>query len=183
MSRNWAWPPPVPTRLSLVQGAANRPAGRGSSEAAGRRHPGQPVLASHDGHLRGHHCCAGQDWCRFSWGTVMALTGICMCGTMRLWFSNLITLRDKKELIVRLDKVYYITSGNKVGLRKIRWETASIKRHSSKLIAGDPRKLLLVIRTVMWSKSPMENSLSITELYFKIKGDVLCFEFMCETFF
>ena len=31
-------------------------------------------------------------------------------------FSNLIILRDKKEPIIRLDKMYYFTRRNKVGL-------------------------------------------------------------------
>ena len=45
--------------------------------------------------------------------------------------SNLILLRDKRELIIRLDKVYYFTRGNKAGLRKIGPETAEISRNKA----------------------------------------------------
>ena len=48
---------------------------------------------------------------------------------MRWRFSNLIILRDRRELIIRLDIVYYNTRGSKVGLRKIGPETAKISRN------------------------------------------------------
>ena len=48
---------------------------------------------------------------------------------VRLCFSNLIILRDKKELIIRLDRGYYFTRGYEVGLRKISPENANISRN------------------------------------------------------
>ena len=48
---------------------------------------------------------------------------------MRWRFSNSFILRDKRELIIRLDLVYYNTRGSKVGLRKIGTETAKISRN------------------------------------------------------
>ena len=62
---------------------------------------------------------------------------------MRWRFSNLIILRDRREMIIRLDKVYYNTRGSKVGLRKIGPEIAKISRNidPSKAI-GDPRVLV-----------------------------------------
>ena len=48
---------------------------------------------------------------------------------MRWRFSNLIILRDTRELIIRRDIVYYFTRGSKVGLRKSGPETAKISRN------------------------------------------------------
>ena len=48
---------------------------------------------------------------------------------MRWRFSNLISLRDRQELIIRLDKVHYFTRGSKVSLRKTGPETAKISRN------------------------------------------------------
>ena len=64
--------------------------------------------------------------------------------------SNFITLRDKRELIIRLDKVYYFTIGNKVGLRNIGPETAEISRNidlSKK--RGSPTIITTAIRAVL----------------------------------
>ena len=47
---------------------------------------------------------------------------------VRWRFSNLIILRDRRELVIRLDKVHYFTRGSKVSLRKIGPETAKISR-------------------------------------------------------
>ena len=59
---------------------------------------------------------------------------------VRWRFSNLIILRDRWELINRLDKVYYFTRGSKVSLRKIGSETAKISRNTSEYLKrGDPR--------------------------------------------
>ena len=43
--------------------------------------------------------------------------------------KQLIILRDRGEQMIRLDKVYYFTSGSKVGLRKIGPEIAEISRN------------------------------------------------------
>ena len=65
-------------------------------------------------------------------------------GEVQKWvrwrFSNLIILRDRRELIIRLDKVHYFTRGSVVGLRKIGPETAKISRnlHPNKA-RGSPR--------------------------------------------
>ena len=59
---------------------------------------------------------------------------------MRWCFSNLIILRDRRELIIRLDKVHYFTRGSKVSLRKIGPETAKILRNTHPNKAqGSPR--------------------------------------------
>ena len=48
---------------------------------------------------------------------------------MRWRFSNLIILRDKRELIIRIDNVHYFTRGSKVSLRNIGPETVKISRN------------------------------------------------------
>ena len=54
-------------------------------------------------------------------------------GEVQQWvrwrFSNLIILWDRRELIIRIDKVPYFTRGSKVSLRKIAPETAKISRN------------------------------------------------------
>ena len=40
----------------------------------------------------------------------------------RWHFSNLIILRDKKEPIIRLNKMYYFTRRNKVGLKSEKFQ-------------------------------------------------------------
>ena len=47
---------------------------------------------------------------------------------VRWRFSDLIILRNKKELIIRLDRAYYFTSGNTVRLRKIGPENVKISQ-------------------------------------------------------
>ena len=47
---------------------------------------------------------------------------------VRWGFSNLIILQDRRELIIRLDKIYYFTRGYKVGFRKIGPETVKSKK-------------------------------------------------------
>ena len=53
---------------------------------------------------------------------------------VRWRFSNLIILRDRRELIIRLDKVHYFTRGCKVSLRNRPRNCENIKKHKSEYI-------------------------------------------------
>ena len=56
-------------------------------------------------------------------------------------------LRDRRELISRLDKVHYFTRGSKVGLRQIGPETAKISRNIHPNKARGTRVLVELIVT------------------------------------
>ena len=69
---------------------------------------------------------------------------------MRWRFSKLIILQDRRELIIRLDKVHYFTRGSKICLRKIGPETVKISRniHLNKA-RGSPSLLVELIVTAI----------------------------------
>ena len=66
---------------------------------------------------------------------------------MKWRFSNLIILRDRRELIIRLDKVYCFTRGDKVGLRKSAQKLQKYQETEIRLKRKDLHVLVEVIVT------------------------------------
>ena len=61
--------------------------------------------------------------------------------------QQLIILRDRRELIISLDKVHYVTRGSKVSLRKIGPETTKYQETYIRIKLEDPRVLVELIVT------------------------------------
>ena len=71
----------------------------------------------------------------------------------------LIILRDRRELIIRLDNVYYFTRGSKFGLRKSTQKLRKYQETDPIVKHVDPRHLVEVI--VKRSNFPTDDSRTV----------------------